>query len=772
MSVDLNPELRFFAHTATHADGSPAPLDQWEPLAAHLREVSETAGSFAEAFGAREWAALAGLWHDLGKYSTDFQSYLRRVGGPSDPHREDLTNAGGRVDHSTAGAQHSARQGPMGPLLAYVIAGHHSGLPDGVELRDRLHKEIPPWEPFAPEDLKSQKLPSAPPLSKPREPAPPGMLRCAMFVRMVFSSLVDADFLRTEAFMSPAATQLRPQWPDDLLHRMEDALQKHLDQFAPLSSTVDVHRNQIRAHCEAAASLPPGFFDLTVPTGGGKTLSSLLFAIRHARKHGLRRVIYAIPFTSIIEQNADVFRSVFKTLSESIGQEVVLEHHSNLSPARETTRNRASAENWDAPLVVTTNVQLFESLFANRTSASRKIHRIAKSVIILDEAQALPVNLLSPILSTLRCLTLDFGSSVVLCTATQPALLQRDHFSPGIPPNLIRSIIPDRISLAEALRRTTIESLGPLDTEALRAHVLSEEQGALVILNTTKAAREFYEALPIDIARFHLSARMCPEHRTSVLKEIRAILQSRRPVFLVSTPLIEAGVDISFPAVFRAECGLDSLAQSAGRCNRHGELRSSEGKPELGRVFRFQHSGHEIPPQMVDLRDAAANAAQIAALPYSNLLSLEAIEHFFRLHIWSVGARTKQWDQPEVLSCFPADHRLMTLGFRDAASRFRMIDQTTHPLLIPWGDTGKALCEELRNRHKLNIPPTRAHYRAAQRLIVQVYENEWTALRAQVQIETLHDGAFYQLIHPENYYHHQMGLRHMNTTDSPEAFFC
>ena len=656
-------------------------------------------------------------------------------------------------------------------MLGYVIAGHHAGLPDGVELRERIAKEIPDWTSSAPSKLKDGTVPPLP-LLPPNDATERslGAFRFSLFVRMVFSSLVDADFLCTEAFMSPDKTAQRPAWPPDILARMEDVLDAHLRRFGPPASTVAKEREKVRAACEAAAPLAPGFFDLTVPTGGGKTLSSLLFALRHAREHGLTRVVYAIPFTSIIEQNADVFRAVFKQLSKEIGQDVVLEHHSNLHPDHENTRNRLSSENWDSPLVVTTNVQLFESLFACRTSSSRKVHRLAKSVLILDEAQALPVGLLSPILSTLRCLTLDYGASVVLCTATQPALKQRENFAPGIPPAAIRSIIPDRLALAQNMQRTTVTSLGPLDNSALKTRVLYEKQGALVVLNTTKAAREFYESLDPSPPRFHLSARMCPEHRTAVLKEVRALLNAGAPAVLVSTQLIEAGVDISFPAVFRAECGLDSLAQAAGRCNRNGELRNSDGSPALGRVYAFQHTGYEIPSRLVDLRDASANAAQVASLYPTKLLSLASIEHFFRLHIWSVGARTKNWDAPEVMSCFQPG--ALTLGFRDAASRFHMIDQATQSLLLPWGAGGLQLCEELRNRHKFGIPPNRELFRKAQRFLVRVYEHEWKELQANGRIETLHDGAIHILEHPENNYHEAFGLRPPNSPDSPSAFLC
>lgn len=762
---------RFFAHTAPATCGPSHNLEDWEILEDHLKEVSATAETFAGAFGAGDWGRLAGLWHDLGKYSHEFQSYLRRASGQSDPHGEDLTATGGRVDHSTAGAQHCAAQGQFGQLLAYAIAGHHAGLPDGVELRERLTKKVAVWDSFAPSHAKSGTVPPLP-LAPPQDASERVLVpfRLSMFVRMVFSSLVDADFLRTEAFMSPDKTALRPAWPGEIFSRMEAALETHLKQFGPPSTAVAKERENVRAACEAAAPLDTGFFDLTVPTGGGKTLSSLLFALRHARKHGLRRIVYAIPFTSIIEQNADVFRAVFRQLSEELGQDVVLEHHSNLQPDRENTRNRLSAENWDAPLVVTTNVQLFESLFACRTSSSRKVHRLAKSVIILDEAQSLPVALLSPILSTLRCLTLDYGSSVVLCTATQPALERRENFTPGIPSSAIRSIIPDRHILAQNLKRTSVTSLGPLDNSALKSFVLSEAHGALIVLNTTKAAREFYETLDPSLPRFHLSARMCPEHRTAVLNQVRALLKAGAPAFLVSTQLIEAGVDISFPSVFRAECGLDSLAQAAGRCNRDGELCNSDGSPTLGRVYPFQHSGYEIPSRLVDLRDAAATAAQIAVLYPNDLLSIPSIEHFFRLHIWSVGARTKNWDAPEVMSCFQPG--ALTLGFRDAASRFHMIEQATQSLLIPWGEKGQQLCAELRNRHKLGIPPNRDLFRVAQRFLVQVYEHEWKGLLANSRIETIHDGAIHILEHPENNYDEAFGLRPANSPDSPEAFFC
>jgi CRISPR-associated endonuclease/helicase Cas3 len=759
----------FYAHTLPDR-----PEAEWEPLEDHLREVAELAGDFAAAFGAKDWGHLAGLWHDLGKYSQEFQDYLKRASAKEDSHGEDIALGGGRVDHSTAGAQHSAEtitQFGLGRLLAYLIAGHHAGLPDGVELRERLQKKIFPWAQDCPDERKEGSL-SQPPLA-PNADAPPASFRLGFFLRMVFSALVDADFIRTEAFMAPERAAHRPYWPDDLLMRMEEALVQRLSEFGEPENRVDEQRLFVRQACEAAVSEPPGFFDLTVPTGGGKTLSSLLFALRHAQRHGMRRVIYAIPFTSIIEQNADVFRDVFKALAKELTQDVVIEHHSNLQPEKETTRNRLASENWDAPLVVTTNVQLLESLYACRTSRCRKLHRLANSVIVLDEAQALPIGLLHPILTALRCLVQDYGCTVVLCTATQPALEHREGFSPGIPVTSIRPIIKDRATLYDSLRRTEVHPIGAQTNEALRSLVRAESAGALIVVNTTKAARDFYSCLGDDIPRFHLSARMCPAHRTSVLDQVKLHLQHKEPVALVSTQLIEAGVDVSFPAVFRAECGIDSLAQAAGRCNRHGELRDEEGREIMGRVYLFDHEDYSIPRMLVDLRDAAADTAQLLEKYASDLLSLSAIEHYFRLHIWTVGQRTNQWDHPDVMGCFPTmagPDWQFTLQFREADRRFQIIPQATHPLIIPWGKEGVALCDELRDMNKFGRFPTRAHFRRAQRLTVQVYEWEWKRLLFEERAEPLLDGAIHVLVHPENDYDKAFGLRPPNAPDSTTAF--
>ena len=577
-----------------------------EPRHGHLNKVAWWTAKFAaEMFppgpnreAAHQWGYIAGLWHDLGKFAPKWQEYLK---SKADPHQADIT---GKIDHSTAGASHAKAQSPLGALLSYQIAGHHAGLADGHTLfptGGRLCKEIAPWQATATATgipLDNQ-LP-LPPLSR-KEAGNDAM---AFMLRYFFSCLVDADYLATEAFMEPARADRRQPWPHDIISQMLAGLESYLARKFGGSEPTKVYqaREAVRLDCEAAAESRCGFFSLTVPTGGGKTLSSLLFALRHAKKHGMRRVILVIPFTSIIKQNADVFRDAFATLSKSLRREIVLEHHSKFDPAKETEANRLAAENWDAPLIVTTNVRFFESLFANKTSACRKLHRTARSVIIFDEAQALPNHLLAPILRSLDCLVHDLNSTVVLCTATQPALEKREGFHVGIPPEEVTEIIRDKVSLFETLERVTPHNLGPLDDSALVSHILDHaSEGCLLILNTTKAAQSLHAQLSANTNALHLSARMCPRHIMLVLSQAKRLRRKGVPVVLVATQLVEAGVDISFPIVYRAECGLDSFAQAAGRCNRNGEL-----SPAKGAVFLFQPIDHPTPKGLADL---AANAA-------------------------------------------------------------------------------------------------------------------------------------------------------------------
>ena len=471
----------------------------WEPLYSandgHLDRVAERCAVFAsEAFKFighdngcwQTLGRLTGFWHDLGKFSDDFQCYLKQATGV-DAHTSEVI---GRVDHTSAGAQHAVECLPpgIGALLAYPIAGHHAGLLDGLGtgtcLKARLTKTVPQWKQQAPADL--LKPPTIPPCNLPNNP-----FAIAFATRMLFSCLVDADFLATESFMNPEQSAQRRSENiefsqlDTLLH---DYLAKR---FGKTASEVAQARTDVLSACLQAAEGKLGLYSLTVPTGGGKTLSSLAFALRHATRNGLRRVIYAIPFTSIIEQTAQTFRDVFTSAGEGY-DDLILEHHSNFDPEEETVRSRLASENWDSQLIVTTNVQLFESLFASRTSRCRKLHRIAGSVIILDEAQTLPIQFLEPCLKVLRLLVEQYGCTVVLCTATQPAIEYRDDFTIGLPEAF--PIIGDAPGLYRRLKRVQVKDAGTLNCAALTERLAASNQ-VLAIVSTRRHASDIYQAL-------------------------------------------------------------------------------------------------------------------------------------------------------------------------------------------------------------------------------------------------------------------------------------
>lgn len=699
------------------------PPEQWQPLytgdkenPGHLESVAKEAAELAAAFRAADWARLAGLWHDLGKYSREFQDYLRAAGG-AEAHLEERPEIVAKVDHSTAGAQHAASHPQLkgtGTLLAYLIAGHHAGLPDGrseeafcSDLESRLTKNIKEWRPHADPRLLDASTLRFPPALDPHSPALP--FQVAFFLRMVFSALVDADFLDTEAVMAPGRVRERPRCLPSMTE-LDDVFSAYYARRFPKPET-DVRRARAEVHaaCLARAEEPPGLFSLDVPTGGGKTFASLAFALRHARRHGLKRVIYVIPFTSIIEQNAAEFRHALAAL----GPDVVVEHHSNLDPdaAHTTSVSRVSAENWDARVVVTTNVQFFESLFANRTSRCRKLHRLARSVVVLDEAQALPVALLQPCLAALRELVRGYGATAVLCTATQPALEHRCEFPIGLPTPL--PIIDDAPALAVRLRRTECRHLGTLLDDAL-AERLTATPRALCIVNTRDHAREIFERLhsatPGEV--WHLSALMCPEHRSWQLAAIRETLATGRPCRVVSTQLVEAGVDLDFPVVFRALAGLDSIAQAAGRCNREGKLKDDMGAPRLGQVWVFDTK--KRPPGF--LRTAADNAAQVLAMPEfaADPLAPAAVRRFFELHYWSQQAR---WDDKRVMECFGAFRQdPLLFRFATAAQRFRLIDSIYEPVVVPYDARAEQLLAPLHR----GAPITGGLLRQLQRYTVQI----------------------------------------------------
>jgi len=696
-----------------HSTDSPTKED-WQPLRVHLTEVARRCGEFASRFGAEPWGKVCGLLHDLGKFSQEFQARLE---------------GGHRVDHATAGARKAVEVfGPgVGRLLAYAVAGHHSGLPDGGAdggaRRDTLSGRLDPARVNVPEIRDFESVVDAGRIQLPRPPIGHDGFSRAFFIRMLFSCLVDADFLDTEAWLAHDKAGLRGGYPTvpELLKQLD----QHLDTICRYDTPVNQRRAEILAKCREAAVLKPGIFSLTVPTGGGKTLSSLAFALRHAKLYGLERVIYAIPYTSIIEQNAAVFR---KALGE-MGPAAVLEHHSNYDPPREDEedetspclRMRLAAENWDAPLVVTTNVQFFESLFAARGSRCRKLHNVTRSVIILDEAQMLPTPLLQPCLAALRALAADYGVSVVLCTATQPALHQAPYLPCGFADGEVREIVPDHAALYEDFRRVEVTHAGGLSDAEVTTRVLAHPQ-ALCVVNTRSHARRLFERLGTGNGHFHLSALLCPAHRAKKLAEIRRRLKEGEICRVISTQLVEAGVDVDFPAVLRAATGIDSVAQAAGRCNREGRL-SGRGEmtvfdPECG-----------LPPGYFH-RTADVGALMARAFP--DMLSSDAVRHYFTQLYSFEGA--EGLDRKGILQRHEENARSLSFPFREIAEDFRLIDSDMDSLIIPWDEEARHLIRELRHT---GFPAATA--RKLQRYTVQIYCRTLGELKAAGVVETLAD---------------------------------
>lgn len=585
------------------------------------------------------------------------------------------------MDHASWGARIALeRFGPFfGQLLAYGIAGHHAGLANGQggqsrsSLQDRLshplHQLLSVWE----EEIT---LPKASELSLPisfqvrRER---GAFQLTMLARMLFSCLVDADFVDTDNFYrriegrSPRCTSDTPK-----LEQLRERLDARLATFCA-DTEVNRLRARILAHVRGGAAIDPGLFSLTVPTGGGKTLASLAFALDHAIVHGLRRVIYVIPFTSVVEQNAQVFREALGDL----GDAAVLEQHSaffdDLGKAPESEmKRRLAMENWDAPVVVTTAVQFFESLFADRPARCRKLHNIASSVVILDEAQTLPLKLLRPCVTLLDELALNYRVSVVLCTATQPALRADEGFRDGL--QGVRELAPDPPELYRQLRRVNVRHIGALSDEALADHLRRREQ-VLCIVNNRRHARALFKSIVGEPGAYHLTTLMCAKHRSSVLAQVRQRLKDGQACRLVSTSLIEAGVDIDFPTVMRAEAGLDSVAQAAGRCNREGHrpLATSE-------VLVFSTENPDWAPP-VELKQFAQVFGGIQRRHAEDLLALDAVRDYFRELYWQKGSR--ELDAHNLMGLLKLSKE-NSLPFETLAAKFRVIESAMRPVIVAY----------------------------------------------------------------------------------------
>ena len=688
-----------------HARQDSSEIWHSHPLQKHLQKVAQLAKRFAGRYGSL-FAEYAGLLHDLGKFQEAFQKYIRNASGfeKENAHLEDVESTKLRkISHSTAGAKYAVeRLNPFfGHLLAELIAGHHAGLADWYDngsLKHRLQQADNELEaslsglaesglpkdffPLSDDDLMRDFFAFWEDGAKLEE--------LHIWLRFLFSCLVDADFLDTEAFMNgyadadtAQAAGLRPKFPGlDELHRRYEQYMSQLNEKSDKDSFLNQERHAILQQCFSAAETDRTLFSLTVPTGGGKTLASLGFALKHALKFGKKRIIYAIPFTSIIEQNADVFR-------KALGDDAVLEHHSNLEVAdnKETAKTRLATENWDAPLIVTTNVQLFESLFAAKTSRCRKIHNIADSVVILDEAQQLPRDFQKPITDMMRVLARDYGVTFVLCTATQPELGKNiDAFGRTILEGLpdVREIVADKIALSEKLRRVCIKMPLP-NGEAQSWQEIADEIAmrpcVLAVVNTRKHAQKLFAALPSDGIKLHLSANMCATHRSEVIALVRRYLALYRagslhkPLWLVSTQLIEAGVDLDFPCVYRAMAGLDSIAQAAGRCNREGKL------PQLGEVVVFRAEEGAPSGSLKQGQDITEEMLKAGLL--GDPLSPSAFAEYFR-RFNGKGDVDKHDITRLLMAESSSNENPLAIKFRTAAERFRLIDNQGVALVVPF----------------------------------------------------------------------------------------
>ena len=669
------------AHGATdeHPEG--------QSIEAHLKGTGELAETFAAEFGAAANGKLCGLAHDIGKYSDEFQLRLR---------------GGKKVDHATAGAIECFKI--KAAFEAVCVIGHHSGLPnvghkdaDTTESQTFFGRKLRAEQGGIPDYRKNWNGHIALPQDYFR-PSGRGFAT-AFYIRMLYSCLVDADYIDTETFMNGDAGRGNYE----PLSALCDKLTAYISKWNNPTREIDILRQKILNSCIEKASAPRGIFSLTVPTGGGKTVASMAFALNHAVANSMKRIIYVIPYTSIIEQNAKVFRDI-------LGQENVVEHHSSVSYELSENadeleyRSALATENWDAPVIVTTAVQFFESLYANRSSKCRKLHNIANSVIIFDEAQMIPSNNLRPCVAAIAELVRAYNATAVLCTATQPAI--DEMLLEYSKKESVVELCPDVDGMFEKFRRTSFEKEGRLTTDELVSRLESQQQ-VLCIVNTRKFAQEVYEALPSE-GRFHLSTLMCPVHRKQKLDEIRERLKSGKTCRVVSTSLIEAGVDVDFPRVFREMAGLDSILQAAGRCNREGK-RSAESS--IVTVFESENKVNKL---IAVNRDAAEETVRDWTQPNTT----STIERYFKAY----RDFLRNDDKSGVITASEKGISGCGLPFEWIAKEFKLIDQNTFTVYISVGD-GKELISRLREGER-----SRELYRKAGMYSVSIYENHFNAL--------------------------------------------
>lgn len=698
---------KYYAHSTDNQKKT-----DWQTLDEHLQGVSELAAEFATPFCSENWAWNAGWLHDLGKATNAFQSYLLRSNGLDDL---EYDADGSTSNHASTGAAWSIQYKGMlvGKVLSYLCAGHHAGLPDwyaditgNAALSFRLEEGKRNLETMHgyPEYIATKLKDTL------RPPKFIGNSDFHLWIRMLFSCLVDADFLDTEKFMNRGQADMRGKYP-----ALEKLAKLFWNYMAVLenkakATPVNIIRKEIRKACEDAAKKNQGLFSLSVPTGGGKTLSAMAFAFQHNEEHqdhGFRRIIYVIPYTSIIEQTARILAGIF-------GRENVVEHHSNLSPDKETPRSRLASENWDAPIIVTTNVQFFESLYAARTSRCRKLHNIVNSIVILDEAQLLPPEWLTPCVMVVNQLVQNYGVTLLLATATQPAL-------PGLLP--ATEIIPLHLDLYGRLRRTHINPpqnmAHPGNWDSI-ANELKNYDQVLCVVNTRRDCYDLYKAMPAGT--LHLSALMCGRHRSAMIRLIRMRLRKGLPVRVVSTQLVEAGVDIDFPVVYRALAGLDSIAQAAGRCDREGHLTASGNH---GQVHIF------IPPKPAPpglLRKGEDKTRELLTINDIDLQHPKTFRRYFKMFYGALNNTGKVWLNGRLIRDAIPD---LAFQFRTAGREFQIVKEHGQAVFVQYGKSKKWL-DQLRS-----IGPTRDNLRALQQYSVNLSKSNFERARTAGLVESL-----------------------------------
>jgi len=659
----------------------------------HLSDVARMMEEFISDLTFKKVFRFTGLTHDLGKYQPAFQRYLREGGRR------------GSVPHASWGAGLSKKFSQV--EAAFAIDGHHKGLPDKGDLQTDLYEFDEPehilFNSIRTEFFKENKVKETDLIYS--DTGLRGTDK-ELFIRMLFSALTDADWLDTESHFKSAISELRIAKefsPEFLLPKLENELiGKSKEGY------INILRNKVRTYAISKAQSAPGFYSMTLPTGMGKTLASVSWALHHARHNSLKRIIIVLPFISIIDQTAKELKRIF-------GNEWVLEHHSNFNEDEEDNKEiadesiqdesysrRLATENWDYPIIVTTSVQFFESLFGNKPSRCRKVHNIAQSVVIFDEVQTLPKELVLPTLSMLKNVQKVLGTSFLFCTATQPAFEKSEGFN-GI--ENIQSLVENPKEVFDATRRVkylAVDDYQPISIEELSGKVLEENDSALCIFNTKKQALLFFNTIKdnADYQTFHLSTSMFPAHRKKVIGNIRSRLKNKEKILVSSTQLIEAGVDFDFPCVFREIAPLESIIQSAGRCNREGKM------PEAGKVFIFTIEDAGAPSKQYRALAEFANSLykNNEVLLYEHDFFGEYYRKVFRLFI------------PEDIKNI--EKARLGFNFKTVAGSYHLIENKTTPIFILC-DESKELYEQIRYKPFLS----RDDYRAMQQYSVQVYEN-------------------------------------------------